>query len=203
MERPRMRIRTVSERIRDHLQEFNQKKWGFVIYRCTYDDDRSWECFIDILGKRVHDYLEEDNGLDLMESLEWTVHSDHATLNGANIDKVRDCFKEWIASDAAKGEQAGTIQPDSPRYTYCIHVDNNSLDSVVNKAPQPPAWDMNGTGYINLVDSMWPYPKGAEYPEDEEIEDLEDDEDDEVGWMRVCVDGLQPAAYANLQNRAM
>ena len=28
--------------IRDLLHKYNHCKWGFVIYRCTYDDDAAW-----------------------------------------------------------------------------------------------------------------------------------------------------------------
>ena len=33
------------ERLRKNLKRFDYDKWGFVIYRCTYDDDAAWKCF--------------------------------------------------------------------------------------------------------------------------------------------------------------
>jgi len=30
-------------RLRTHLERKNHDLWGFVIYRCTYDDEKTWE----------------------------------------------------------------------------------------------------------------------------------------------------------------
>jgi hypothetical protein len=38
-----------------------------------------------------------------------------------------------------------------PRHTYCVHVDADVLDSVINRAPQLPSWDPRKIAYVNLV----------------------------------------------------
>ena len=67
---------TEVERIRHSLREYNHSKWGFVFYRCSYDDNGAWSHFMDILKERVHNCLVEDNGLDLADNLVWSVHDD-------------------------------------------------------------------------------------------------------------------------------
>ena len=49
------------EQVRETLQRNANLKWGFVIYRCTYDNDKNWARFVDHLNTRVRLNLEEDN----------------------------------------------------------------------------------------------------------------------------------------------
>lgn len=48
-------------------------KWGFVIYRCTYDSDNEWSRFMNHLNTRVRLNLEEDGAAELFDRLDWTV----------------------------------------------------------------------------------------------------------------------------------
>ena len=87
------------------------------------------------------------------------MQDDRATLDGASVDRVRERFAAWLASDEARAEQRGqpggpaTMLDLSPRYTFCMHVDSAALDSVVRLAPAPPVADDEGTGYVNMVDA--------------------------------------------------
>lgn len=84
---------------------------------------------------------------------------------------------------------------------FVIHVDTESLQSVVKQAPQPPEPDDDGIGYVNLVDSLWePHPP-IQYPEDAEFE-VDGNEDEDVGYMRVCLEGLHPMVYSLLRGRS-
>lgn len=40
----------------------------------------------------------------------------------------------------------------TPRYYFCIHVDADSLDSVVNRGPSPEEHDFGKIGYVSLLD---------------------------------------------------
>ena len=42
-----------------------------------------------------------------------------------------------------------------PGYSYCIQLDAAALNSVVNAAPKPPEPDLEGIGYVNLIDPRW------------------------------------------------
>lgn len=157
----------------------------------------------------MHNLLSEENALDLNASIAWSVQDDRGALEGATVDQIRSRFTAWVASDAARAEQPDSTQlTSSPRYQYCIHVDDEALDSVVRLAPRPPETDFEGVGYVNLVDGLWS--DDADEPEVGDEDDAgdgqnPDDEDDEaeVGWMRVCADGLHPSVYSALLDRGM
>lgn len=75
-------------------------------------------------------------------------------------------------------------------FKYCIHVDAESIKSVVENAPQPPAPDLSPVGYVNLIVADWTL------DEDEDEDEIEGfTQRDDVGWMKVAVDGLAPRTY--------
>jgi hypothetical protein len=53
------------------------RKWGYVIFRCTYGDDASWERFITDQQTKAEDTYEQ---------LDWTVQEDMSL--GARIRKL-------------------------------------------------------------------------------------------------------------------
>jgi len=67
-----------------------------------------------------------------------TPKEDKDTLDGATVDQVREIFKKRVQSDEAKAEINSLVTPtfQYPRYTYCLHVDADVLDAVVNRAPK-------------------------------------------------------------------
>jgi hypothetical protein len=76
-----------------------------------------------------------------------------------------------------------------------VHVDADVLDSVVNRAPQPPAYDARKIGYVNLVRLVHNESNGPE-----EEYDLEDDEEDytKVNDMHAPLLYLGAESYNNL-----
>ena len=121
-----------------------------------------------------------------METLDWSVQQDRALLDGASTDKVRQHFRDWAAS--ATGQQHSV----APRYRYCVHVDNESLKSIVNDALQPPAPDFEPIGYVNIICA------DCALDEDESEDEIEECTQNDVGWMKVPVDGLAPRTYSML-----
>ena len=78
--------------IREVLQRNPDLKWGFVIYRCTYDDDEKWARFMDHVNTRVRLNLEEeDEGAgNLAERIDWDVQEDREALADAGPSRVRE-----------------------------------------------------------------------------------------------------------------
>lgn len=106
------------------------RQWGFVIYRCTYEDDAAWAQFLTILRQRAREALEEELALEwyragdstghpqllagleegdggedttlarLMDALDWNVQDDAALFDGASKSDVRNHFKAWVRADA-------------------------------------------------------------------------------------------------------
>jgi hypothetical protein len=128
--------------------------WGFLIYRCDYASDELWEKFMSNLRIKVAKSLSVFQAEDLKGKAEMTPKEDKERLDGATVEQVREMFKDWVQSDEARSEM-GVGAPcgafNSPRYTYCVHVDADVLESVVNRAPQPPERDRRQIGYVNLV----------------------------------------------------
>ncbi|KDN65634.1 hypothetical protein CSUB01_05410 [Colletotrichum sublineola] len=92
-------------------------RWGFVIYRTTYDDDTAWER-----------YLEETRYF-----LSRPVISDQATLDGASKADVRKHFKSWCEARSEERDGPGAAGPRTqhlPRFKYCVYVDRKCLDTL-------------------------------------------------------------------------
>ncbi|KFY18409.1 hypothetical protein V491_04783 [Pseudogymnoascus sp. VKM F-3775] len=160
--------------IERQLQEYGHQTWGFIIYRCTYGSDDDWNKFMELLQYRIRNSLEFYDTVDMMDSFSLTVVEDQSTFDDASTSSVREHFKQWAATapDSEQGEGIGPGQ--SPRYGYCIQVDDGALESIME--------DEND-GYINLIQKDWePDTAGAREPAEEPIEDctLHD-----IGWMFV------------------
>ncbi|RWA12799.1 hypothetical protein EKO27_g2301 [Xylaria grammica] len=210
--------------VRDHLLQHRHRKWGFVIYRCTYEADADWARFMAIVSARARDGLESSDAPDILRMHHWRVFDDRKQFDGASKDHVRRHFRSWCASDEAMAEQyridSQPVRPDgldtmlgmTPRYTYCIHVDAESLRSVIHDGPQPPDHDLHGVGWVALIDSHWQMPNPETF--DFEGNGLDPETDDptdegevpvegcrlyEVGWMRMGTQSIGVPAYAFLQ----
>lgn len=195
--------------LRDALHADRHDKWGWVIYRCTYDDDEAWSRFKQIVNDRSREELTESDAPQLLDSLEWTFVEDRQTLDGATKAELRPRFLAW-AKDACKLEQprdhdVGNYLLNIPRYNYFIYIDEPALRSVVHGHPDD-YWE---EGWVDLVRACWK-PQGPPVYTEEQIAALEalggvHDEDDvhdpiegcteeDVGWMRM-VSGMMNSEF--------
>jgi hypothetical protein len=77
------------EELRDSLHRYPNSKLGFLVYRCTYASDHDWQRFMTYLTHSVRATLEKDKLGDIADRLDWNVHSDAASLDGADFETVR------------------------------------------------------------------------------------------------------------------
>ncbi|KAK2026960.1 hypothetical protein LX32DRAFT_641389 [Colletotrichum zoysiae] len=109
-------------------------RWGFVIYRTTYDDDTAWERYLEVLRlARLRSLVWAGDDLLLEQYMDWPVISDKATLDGASKAEVRKHFKSWCAarSEERDGHGAtGSRTKHLPRFKYCVYVDRKCLDTL-------------------------------------------------------------------------
>lgn len=198
--------------IRDNIKK-GHKKWGFAIYRCTYDDENAWEQLLTALRRDVSESLAQRGADDLVETFELDIREDRNTLQGASPDKVREIFRECVftkgqaecpESEAQMQLKHGTPEqvtiPSSARYLYCVHIDAEALASVVARlsGAKVHAW-------VNLVDGLHKFislPVDSEEVVDEDDLPLEGYEEGEkpLGYMRVGFFGLMPGAYGSLND---
>lgn len=96
----------------------------------------------------------------------WTVVDDRERLENATKCDVRRMFNEWVNSPEAAAEQPNAKDTPatsfSPRYAFCIHVDETSLRSVLDDSKD---W------HLNFINRFW-------IPEEEESDYEDPDEDD-------------------------
>jgi hypothetical protein len=168
-----------------HLQEDGHRIWGWVMYRCTYESEDDWDEFMRRLCFYICDTLEFNNGLGLLDSLDYHIFEDKTQFDGAHPSQIREHFEQWTAT-AAEREQDGKGAGRSQRYQFCLHVDASALRSVID-GPSPPE-DCLGDGYVNLICKRTSVPMRSEYTETPDERDL--------CWMRISYSGLMVTWYS-------
>lgn len=78
------------ERLREKIMRYPDTKFGFVVYRCTYQSDEDWKTFMDYLDAHTKWQLEREGVGDLYSRLDWAVQSD-PDLENASREQVRKC----------------------------------------------------------------------------------------------------------------
>jgi len=105
--------------------------------------------FMERLRYYMKSTLQFDNALDMQTSLDYWVFDDHGQFDGAHPSTVREHFAQWVAYAPQQEQGQGKYAMRSQRYNFCLHVDQDALQSVIS-GPAPPA-DKLGDGFVNLV----------------------------------------------------
>jgi hypothetical protein len=118
-----------------YMRETGFHEWGFVIFRCVYGDDETWDRYIAALLQDVHEDLEYNKRGELEQYARWTVVHDK-DLDQAPKHRVREQFVEWRNQHAVwRASNRMSILPTTisnrlPRFTYCLYVDQKCLDTL-------------------------------------------------------------------------
>jgi len=67
-----------------------KRKYGFVVYRCTYGDDAKWQSFMSYLTTQARIRLQKYGNSELFDLLDWNVQDNASELNKANTSQVRE-----------------------------------------------------------------------------------------------------------------
>jgi hypothetical protein len=126
--------------IANSLAEDQLDSWGFVIVRCTYASQEKWDKFLALAKKEAREVLERhgsEHHRALYDRMAWTVIEDPQKLEGASILTTTHKFRSWLDTNGT-AEVQGSAFPDverhnAPRYRYFMHVDEESLESVVDQ----------------------------------------------------------------------
>lgn len=139
----------------------------------------------------VKDKLEFYNGLDLLKNFAPTVLEDRSLFVGASTSVIREHFKEWVVTACQQEEGISSKQLEyaqSGRYKFCLMVNEEALQSVLNA---PPEDGDNKTGFVTLINGIWV----PEVMDEAEIEEYDgcpppiDDYDPVEGALCVMWDG--------------
>ncbi|KAK9446275.1 chitinase [Metarhizium brunneum] len=155
----------------DHIKstmtctKFHDSIWGFVIYRCSQGEQTAWDRLLQALRRKV----QED-------------------ASGATSHQVRDHFESWVPKnledrlrpDATNSQNdVGVHATSTPRYEYCLFVDDVCLESVDHPGVNSPV--------VKLLHKNWesPFPpqeRNYTVPAPSHDGATEYHEED-VGWM--------------------
>lgn len=122
-----------------------------------------------------------------------TVISDADSLNDASTTAVRLRFKQWAAR-VPREEQGGGPRR-SQRYRYCIQVDEEALQSVLDE-PESSQSHRISNGFVNLIWKDW---KPSELEDEEEEDDSDDDSDSIEGYTQHGIKSLWRTSITNCE----
>lgn len=127
--------RDAFERTCANMRDLNYHTWGFVIYRCTYDDEDLWVRYLAQLKDFAHGYLVKTRRAELLEQyLDFHVIEDRATLENASRQDTRHHFNQWTSNQnipAGDGFFWSKTGAELPRFRFFLYVDKQSLATVV------------------------------------------------------------------------
>ena len=192
------------------LTRTGHETWGWHIYRGTYNSDNDWSDFMTQLKATSQSALDRHGATDAQAKKQiWTVVEDRERLENATKSDVRRMFKDWVNSPEAAAEQPNAITPPSvvrlSRYLYCMHVDEESLRSVLDDSDD---W------HVNIVERDWVLEEEQgeeeenEEGEDPDAEEFDDEEaeilpeiegctEEDVGWTKAS-QGILVGRYVEL-----
>lgn len=194
----------------------NYGKWGWVFYRCTYNNDEEWNSFKRLISEEMHNDMVADNTPDIYrpvsDSLALTFFEDKDKFDGVSRDQLRTHFQRW-AVDAYPAENPRAkynFDPEMappPRYRYFVQIDEESLRSIIDD-PNNAQGMMRRWGYVNYVDGWWKSLSEA-YAENQDPQLKEDIEGEleegyepidgclegNVGWMMLDTIDMSPSFY--------
>lgn len=76
------------DKVKEHLRTNQDEKWGFVVYRCTYGDEESWERMMDRLRIQSRENLTCHDAMDLFPRIDWAVQ-ENSLWDGASPALVK------------------------------------------------------------------------------------------------------------------
>ncbi|KAK4119503.1 hypothetical protein N657DRAFT_650158 [Parathielavia appendiculata] len=123
--------------IEEALKHYRLCQCGFVIFRCTYRSQYKWDKFVALVKGHAREYCEKWEVESARDCLRWTIIEDAAALDDADILETSHRFKDWVERGPGSQEIQGSAysplwHPDCPRYNWFVHVDEESLESVVD-----------------------------------------------------------------------
>ncbi|EFQ97702.1 hypothetical protein MGYG_00741 [Nannizzia gypsea CBS 118893] len=177
--------------------------WGFVVYRCSYNNEDAWQAILQQLRDKIARSLELEEREDLLPRHEMILMDDRAKFNGATSHDIRDHFTSWVSdtlpdilvtpptvvtpTTESERQLTPVNHPHSEqssdfgtRYNFCLFADDICLESIEHmKAPviKLLARDFGVRG-----------PAERDYIIHPDYEDGEtDNEEEDVGWMYLEV----------------
>jgi hypothetical protein len=190
--------------IRESLEDLPFDKWGWVIYRCSYADDKTWAQLRTCIESHSREDIAESDAPEIADRLEWTWVEDRASLDGASTAVLRDRFRAWAADELARQPAVKDYEYVS-RLKYFIKIDEEAMQSLAGLQEKG---DLLLDGFVKIVKADWEplhaSDQQAEGEGDEEFEyrdrcePIEGCTEKDVGWMRIAPIMINAGFYCAL-----
>ncbi|KAI1262341.1 hypothetical protein F5Y18DRAFT_439123 [Xylariaceae sp. FL1019] len=190
------RVANSSRLGRDH-------RWGFYVYRTTFDDQEIWERYMNYIHNAVTTHIQNPSycrGMDpevvrkCHSSFQFVTKEDKS-LEGLTYDQVREIFHQWIVTGDAENDWGSgynmrnvmEAEADSAiQYWYFVYVDKDILEGFRQiddgraEKNEPVDYDKENVALMIVADH-------PTVPSDEEDEDWGESEDEDAGkeWQFV------------------
>ncbi|KAJ0351636.1 hypothetical protein COL154_002916 [Colletotrichum chrysophilum] len=168
-------------------------RWGFYLYRTTYDNQPLWERYISNLRQRAFDFIARDSSSkrdEMQTTFRISVIEDRESLDGASIQEVLTRFQSWANALPDESDESQDIPAndsrDYARFNLYLYVDAECLSSLETSIP-----------FVKVVNAETPVPDSEEEYSDSD-EDLTDSDDEseasehdpEDDWMYLECESL-------------
>lgn len=118
----------------------NYDKWGWVFYRCAYNNDEEWNDFKRMVTTEMHTDIVVGDTLDVYQSvsdsLALTFFEDKDKFNGAPRAQLRTHFQRWAVdafpAENPRAKQNFDLDLIPARYRYFFQIDEESLRSIID-----------------------------------------------------------------------
>ncbi|KAK8074577.1 hypothetical protein PG997_009240 [Apiospora hydei] len=180
------------------------EEWGFVIYRCAYGNDEAWDRYMKYFRAAIHEKLVSYKCEFMEQYARWIVVEDEMDLRAASKLRVRQRFVNWrdqntvwrtapeLSKYIPRMPYEATLR--LPRFTYCLHVDQDCLDTVDAQAAAKPTETYSDPAPMLVVALI-----DGDFVDHSSIDDykcppVEGCTEEYVGWQYMPVD-LLPCFY--------
>ncbi|KAF6826753.1 hypothetical protein CPLU01_09509 [Colletotrichum plurivorum] len=176
-------------------------RWGFYLYRATYNDQLLWERYIAYIREEASKTLDyEDNRDQLKKHFRLTIIED-PSLDEASVEEVQERFRTWVAALPEEGDEEQEIpafdRRDQGRFDYCLYVDVECLQSFEipsETEEEPGETESPVSAFVKVINAErhWPDPEEEAYSDEEEDseEDCEEEQGPEYYWILLSCNDI-------------
>lgn len=190
--------------VRESLALLPFEKWGWVIYRCSYADDKAWAQFRTRIESDSRTNMAGSDAPEIADCLEWTWVEDRVSLDGASTAVLRDRFRAWVANEVAQ-QPASQDFEDVSRLKYFVKIDEEVMESLAGFLDK--GW--SAEAFVKIVKGDWEplsaigattqqdrMEEDAEFEGEKDVyEPIEGCTEKDVGWMRIAPDMINTEFY--------
>ncbi|KAJ4314490.1 hypothetical protein N0V94_006429 [Neodidymelliopsis sp. IMI 364377] len=136
--------------IRNDLELLPIDKWGWVIYRCTYANDKAWARFRDRVEAESRKEIAQSDVPEIADRLEWTWVEDKANLDGISTAALRERFRTWTANEVTRQQLEKHDPATISRFSYFIKIDEEVMQNLTGYlGPKKGWWTTDFIKFVN------------------------------------------------------